>query len=85
MTLCLVLEHGSDPAHGPDLHQRIVTRPQFTWLEPPRERGRLTVATLADAPSARYTPAAWAWARDIWRAWEPHHETVRRWIAESLS
>jgi hypothetical protein len=21
-----------------------------------------------------------AWARDVWEAWRPHHETVRGWL-----
>jgi hypothetical protein len=25
-----------------------------------------------------------AWAEDVWHAWAPHHERVRRWIDESL-
>jgi hypothetical protein len=23
-----------------------------------------------------------AWAEDVWAAWSPHHETVRRWIEQ---
>jgi hypothetical protein len=86
MTLCMVLEDGADPREGPKLHRRMVARPAFTWLEPPPERGRVTVAALLDAPSAAaYVDAVWAWARESWRAWQPHHDTVRAWIAPSLS
>jgi hypothetical protein len=86
MTLYMVLEDGADPREGPKLHRRMVARPAFTWLAPPRERGRVTVAALLDAPtSAAYVDAVWAWARDVWRAWHPHHDVVRTWIALSLS
>ena len=86
MTLCLVLEAGADPREGPRLHRRMVARPAFNWLEPPPERGRVTVAALLDAPtSAAYVDAVWAWARDTWRAWQPHHDAVRSWIPPSLS
>ncbi len=85
MTLCMVLEDGADPREGPQLHRSMVARPSFDWLEPPPERGEVTVAVFLDAPNAdAYVRAAWSWARDVWRAWEPHHGTVRAWIAPSL-
>ena len=86
MTLCMVLEDGADPREGPKLHGRMVARPTFTWLAPPRERGQVTVAALLDAPTrGAYVDAVWAWARDVWRAWQPHHGVARTWIAPSLS
>ena len=86
MTLCMVLEDGADPREGPKLHRRMVARPTFTWLEPPADRGGVTVAALLDAStSAAYVEAAWAWAGETWRAWQAHHDTVRGWIAPSLS
>ena len=69
-TLCLFLEAGVDPRGGSGLHQSMVGRIPFHWLEPPATRGRLTVAD-ADDP--------WAWARDVWAAWSAHHATVREW------
>ena len=85
MTLCMVLEDGADPRDGPKLHRRMVERPSFTWLEPPRERGDVTVAALLGAStSAAYVEVAWAWARATWQAWRAHHDTVRDWIAPSL-
>lgn len=85
MMLCMVLEERADPRDGPKLHARMVARPTFTWLEPPPDRGRVTVGAVLDAPTgAAYVDAAWAWARDTWRAWKPHHATVRAWIAASL-
>jgi hypothetical protein len=26
-----------------------------------------------------------AWARYVWEAWTPHHDTVRRWVRHSLA
>jgi hypothetical protein len=83
MTLCLVLEDGADPREGPRLHRRMVDRPTFTWLTPPAQRGERTVRDLLAADA--YDGAAWAWARDVWLAWAPHHATVRAWLAASLA
>jgi hypothetical protein len=72
--LCLQLERGQ-PA-GPDLLRGILaSRPPFRWLEPPSPNGTLTVAdVLAGVDEVE-------WARDVWRAWSPHHDTVRTWLA----
>lgn len=85
MTLCVVLEDGADPRHGPVLHRRMLERLQPRWLAPPTRRGHLTVGSLVEAgPSSAFVDATWAWARDVWVAWKPHHGTVRRWVRESL-
>jgi Family of unknown function (DUF5946) len=78
MTLCMFIEDGADPREGPRLHRRMTERPEFTWLDPPADRGALTVVDLADADA--YAEAAWAWGRDVWAAWSPHHRTVRDWL-----
>jgi len=58
----------------------------FTWLDPPPERGSVTVAALLDAPGAgAYVDAVWTWALTTWRTWQPHHDAVRESIASSLS
>lgn len=85
MTLCLILEDGADPREGPKLHRRMVSRPAYEWLDPPSDRSCLTVAALPDAPTAEtYVDAAREWATDVWRAWWPHHGTVREWLRGSL-
>jgi hypothetical protein len=84
MTLCLFLERGTDPSLRTRLHRRMVDRPVFHQLEPPPSRGRLTMLDVpvdADPETARMT--VYAWAEDVWRAWDAHHPTVRRWIDES--
>lgn len=85
MTLCLVFEHGADPSHGPELHKRLVNRPAFHWLEPPRVPGRMTVADVLTAGDPQeHTELVRAWARDVWDAWAAHHPVVRGWINQSL-
>jgi hypothetical protein len=51
------------------------------WLDPPRPNGTLTVRGPLDAVGRDdHAVAVEAWARDVWAAWEPHHETVRGWL-----
>jgi len=85
MTLCLVLERGTDPLDGPRLHNRMVARPVFHWLEPPRPNGSMTVAGVLRAEDpVEHCRLVTAWARDVWDAWAPHHPTVRTWIEQTL-
>jgi hypothetical protein len=85
MTLCLVLDRGADPADGPLLHRRLVERPAWEWLEPPRPNGTMTVAdVLAAASVDEHHHLVGKWAADVWEAWRPHHELVRAWVDASL-
>ncbi|MBN6058524.1 hypothetical protein JYK22_41780, partial [Nonomuraea sp. RK-328] len=88
MTLCLFVEDGADPREGPALHKRMMTgRPDyFHRLRPPRLDGLLTAAdVLAARDAAEHARLVRAWGRDLWRAWEPHHATIRAWNARALS
>jgi uncharacterized protein DUF5946 len=84
MTLCLFLEHGTDPALGTRLHRCMVERPVFHRLRPPEQRGCLTcldVPTSGPASTAR--SSVYAWAQHTWDAWAVHHDTVRGWLIVS--
>jgi len=84
MTLCLCLEEGHDPAEGPRLHKAMAQRRAFPWLEPPGSRGSLTIRDVADAgTNERYESAVRRWARDVWRAWSPHHATIEAWLSDT--
>lgn len=86
MTLCMVLEDGADPRKVPELHGRMAARPAFDWLDPPSMDGRRTVADVLGATSpSEHERLVRAWATDAWRAWTPHHDTVRRWVRRSLA
>ncbi|MGH3147808.1 MAG: DUF5946 family protein [Rubrobacter sp.] len=52
----------------------------FVWLEPPASLGGLTVlhAHAARDP-AEHQERVREWARCVWDAWSPHHETIRLW------
>jgi hypothetical protein len=90
MGLCTILERGAhvEPRlmHEPWLNQGRERRPpparlDLHWLDPPRPIGTLTVRGPVDAPGAQeHADSVEAWARDVWRAWERHHQTVRGWV-----
>lgn len=86
MTLCLFIEQGVAPEHGPSLHQRMtVRRPQFTRLEPPDMHGLMTVADLLPArDAAEHARLALKWGGQVWGAYKAHHETVRAWNRAAL-
>jgi hypothetical protein len=81
MTLCLFIEEGVDPQEGPALHKRMATQ-RFHWLEPPVLSGLRTVEDVLVAGNATdHERLVWAWSRDVWQAWAPHHATIRAWNA----
>jgi hypothetical protein len=84
MTLCLFVEDGVDPSLGTTLHKRMVERPVFQWLHPPRGAGSLTVLDVpVEGDPAVARQQALLWAVSAWRAWQVHHDTVRRWLTDS--
>ena len=86
MTLCLFVEDGVLPARGPALHRRMVAhRPDLTWLAPPPTHGLMTVADVLPArTAAEHADLALRWGAQVWRAWTPHHATVRAWNTTAL-
>jgi len=86
MTLCLIVEDGADPAHGPALHKQMMARrPPFTSLSPPSLAGLTTAADVLKAGSAdEHRRMAYEWGSEVWQAWRPHHATVRAWNAHAL-
>jgi Family of unknown function (DUF5946) len=82
--LCLWLEQGRRAPELPYLRKRLVeSRPVFPWLEPPAERGALTVLdVLAAGGPEEHRSRVDRWARAAWQAWSPHHAQVRTWADE---
>lgn len=81
MTLCLFIERGADPSAGPVLHKRLVGRYPPELLDPPLPNGGLNVTHVHQAASlSEHVEGVWAWARDVWQAWSPHHDTIRSWL-----
>lgn len=86
MGLCKVLERGTY-AEPQLMHvrerERKPTRTMLDlhWLHPPSPNGTLTVRGPLDAAAGEeHAASVEAWARDVWAAWAPHHETVRGWL-----
>jgi hypothetical protein len=84
MGLCTILERGAQAEpHLMHVRERKPARRTLDlhWLDPPRPNGTLTVRGPLDAVGRDdHAVAVEAWARDVWAAWEPHHETVRGWL-----
>lgn len=82
MTLLLFLDEDVDPARGPSLHKEMmVGRHVFEHLDPPVDRGALTVAHVVSARDAvEHARLVREWAASAWQAWTPHHPVVRAWV-----
>jgi hypothetical protein len=87
MRLCLVYERGLPPAKGRGIGPRLIAQPPgVAWLEPPVDRGAITVADVAQAGGPdEHLLRVDAWGRAVWTAWSPHHATVRRWLDATLA
>jgi len=58
----------------------------FERLDPPSMAGRLTIADVVPAESpSEHERLVRAWARDAWKAWASHHDSVRSWLRRSLA
>lgn len=82
--LCLILEGGASIERANDAMLAVhkVER-QFRWLEPPRQRGELTVVdVLAAQTPDEHARQVERWARSVWEAWAIHHETIRSWLPD---
>ncbi len=53
---------------------------EFKWLEPPSFAATMTVFDVAGASDLEdHQRLVREWAGSVWRAWSPHHATVRSW------
>lgn len=80
--LYLVLEQGVEGHRATALIDQVLSsKPRFEWLDPPQRNGTLTVRhVLESSAGVTHCDAVETWARDLWAAWEPHHDTVRGWL-----
>lgn len=81
--LALVLERGVAPEDAGRKRRTILDRlgDGLVWLAPPDLAGAPTVADVAEArDAASHVEAVHRWARGVWQKWEPHHDTLRRWL-----
>ena len=87
MRLCLVYERGMAPVAGRAIAPRLLSQPpDVAWLEPPADRGTVTVADVAAAAGPdEHLVRVDDWGRCVWAAWSAHHATVRRWLDATLA
>lgn len=51
----------------------------FTFLEPPNSLGSISVNDVyTAATAAEHEEIVWKWARSVWSAWQPHHDSVKQ-------
>lgn len=79
--LYLTLEQGHDVRRVIAERQQMLKRgASFTWLEPPKDMGPLTIADVHATESLeQHARAVRAWAASVWAAWQVHHAEIRCW------
>jgi uncharacterized protein DUF5946 len=83
MGLCVLLERDGEARRLSPVLGRMPARKTMDlhWLTPPDlTRCRTAADVLAAGPADDYATSAEAWAKSVWAAWRPHHETVRGWL-----
>lgn len=86
ISLCAVLENGASSDWATELIRESVRfKGRFTWLQPPESMGAVTVVNVWMTESAEeHEKKVREWASSAWKAWSPHHATVRRWLSTVL-
>ena len=83
--LYLQMERDLRPEELYAVHKRVSSvakerRKEISWLEPPSPLGEKTILHVLDADGPdEHAERVREWARSVWEAWSPHHDTVRRW------
>ena len=79
-----LLERGGDPGigqSGPRSRAIAEGYRGFPYLEPPANRGAVTVADVHGATTPEeHARRVWRWARSVWGAWAEYHEWARQWL-----
>jgi uncharacterized protein DUF5946 len=83
MGLCVLLERDGERRRLVPVLGRMPARKTMDlhWLAPPDFARTITAFDIVAAgPGDGYSERVEAWAASVWRAWAPHHETVRGWL-----
>jgi hypothetical protein len=63
------------------MQQLTMHKSMFTWLEPPKDMGPVTVDDIWTAEDTEtHLNAVKQWAVSAWSAWEVHHQQIRAWV-----
>lgn len=82
ISLYYAIEKGLDASQSRQMiGQALRFKQAFTWLEPPKDMGKITVADVARRANSlqEYEQAVRAWAASAWQAWSAHHPQIRAW------
>ena len=84
--LCMLLEHGGDLRIGQNpkwLQAQIDGNREAPYLEPPVDRGKVTIVDVHGAKSPdEHAERVNRWARSVWEAYSAYHEWARQWLRE---
>lgn len=83
--LCLFIEHNLSPDEANAVMVRATKfKHTFHWLIPPDTPSWLTPTDIikADRPEV-HIELVNIWARDVWNAYEAHHDTVKQWLSKA--
>lgn len=84
ISLHAVLVEGLSHRAATQVIQRSADHLRFEWLEPPAQRGELSVSTVHSARTAEeHVAAVHAWANSVRAAWAGHHSTVAAWYRQA--
>ena len=80
--LFLIIERGWSIEKANDAMLMITAKKKdYPWLEPPAQRGSITVKhLLAASTPEEHLARVDEWAGDVWKSWSEHHDTVRGWL-----
>lgn len=81
IALHLLIDRGLEPSFViKAIGAAVRSAPTFHWLEPPSFAGAMNILDIAATTTTQqHERAVYAWAESVWRAWQPHHATVRAW------
>lgn len=83
--LSLQMERDLRPGELYAVHKRMSSaakegKGDIFWMEPPASLGELMILYVLGVKGPdEHGERVREWARSVWEAWSPHHETVRRW------
>lgn len=82
--LCALIEQGLDKSFVPHLLKTLANehKDKFQPLRPPAPTAyNINITDVLAASNAKaHTEIVQEWAQDVWRTWEPHHETARGFV-----
>lgn len=81
-SLYTIFECGSEMSAATNLMKRMSKyKTNFSWLEPPKILGSITVRKVWESEGAdAHLYEVQEWAKSTWLAWEKHHSQVRTWV-----